>query len=199
MNPGYSDRIAHALAFTAKHGASRAGRGSGGTLLTRPANVAVILARYGADEVTIVAGVLAPLLNETEHSLRQDLMERLTSKFGERVVEVLAQVVEPRFDARGKERSWETVKMEFLAELAGADPRALEVCAANEIFLCGSLVTDARRLGAEYLSGYAPGGAPALLRWFHGVIGAMERHPTGPRAGMLTELRELARRLGETV
>ncbi len=199
MNPGYSDRVAHALAFSAKHGAARSRRGSGGTWLTQPANVAVILARYGADEVTIVAGILASLLNETEPSLRAGLMQKVGSKFGERVVEVLKQVVEPRYDARGKERSWEAAKMDFLAELAGCDPRALEVCAANEIFLCGAMVTDARRLGTEYLSGYAPGGAPALLRWFHGVIDALERHPTGPRAGMLAELRDLTRRLSETV
>ena len=197
MNPGYSDRIAHSLAFAAKYGAARARRGSGGTWLTQPANVAVILARYGADEVTIVAGILASLLNETEPTLRPGIMQKVSVKFGERGVEVLRQVVEPRYDARGKERSWEACKMDFLAELSGADPRALEVCAANEIFTCGAVVTDARRLGTEYLSGYAPGGAPALLRWFHGVIDALERHPTGPRPGMLAELRGLTSRLAE--
>lgn len=197
MNPGYSDRIAHALAFAAKHGAARSRRGSGGTWLTQPANVAVILARYGADEVTIVAGVLTWLINETQPTLRPELMQKVGVKFGERVLEVLRQVVEPRYDSRGKERSWEACKMDFLAELAGADQRALEVCAANEIFLCGAVVTDARRLGPEYLSGYAPGGAPALLRWFQGVVDALERHPIGPRPGMLAELRGLASRLGE--
>lgn len=197
MNPGYSDRIAHALAFAAKHGAARSRRGSGGTWLTQPANVAVILARYGADEVTIVAGVLTWLINETQPTLRPELMQKVGVKFGERVLEVLRQVVEPRYDSRGKERSWEACKMDFLAELAGADQRALEVCAANEIFQCGAVVTDARRLGPEYLSGYAPGGAPALLRWFQGVVDALERHPIGPRPGMLAELRGLASRLGE--
>jgi hypothetical protein len=197
MNPGYSDRIAHALAFATKHGAARARRGSGGTWLTQPANVAVILSRYGADEVTIVAGILTSLVNETEPTLRPDLMVKVSVKFGERVVEVLRQVVEPRYDSRGKERSWEACKMDFLADLTGADQRALEVCAANEIFQCGAVVTDARRLGAEYLSGYAPGGAPALLRWFQGVVDALERHPVGPRPGMLAELRGLASRLSE--
>ncbi len=199
MNHGYSDRIAHALAFTAKHGAARPRRGSGGSWLTQPSNVAVILARYGADEVTIVAGILTSLLNETEPRLRAGLVQKVAGKFGERVVEVLRQTVEPRYDARGKERSWEAAKMEFLADLATADQRALEVCAANEIYQCGAVVTDARRLGTEYLSGYAPGGAPALIRWFQGVVDALERHPTGPRPGMLAELRDLSSRLGETI
>lgn len=200
MNHGYSDRIAHALAFAAKHGATRRRvGGGGGTYLTQPANVAVILARYGADEVTIVAGILTVLLDGTEPSLRPDLMQRVTGKFGERVVEVLRQTVESRFDARGKERSWEAAKMEFLANMAGADARALEVCAASEIYQCGAVVTDARRLGAEYISGYAPGGAPALLRWFQGVVDALERHPVGPRPGMLAELRDLSSRLRDAL
>jgi (p)ppGpp synthase/HD superfamily hydrolase len=199
MNHGYSDRVAHALAFTAKHGAARTRRGSGGSYLTQPANIAVILARYGADEVTIVAGILTSLLNETEPRLRDGLMQKVTGKFGERVSEVLRQTVEPKYDARGKERSWEASKMEFLANVTGADQRALEVCAASEIYQCGAVVTDARRLGTEYLSGYAPGGAPALLRWFQGVIDALERHPTGPRPGMLAELRDLSSRLRDTL
>jgi hypothetical protein len=31
------------------------------------------------------------------------------------------------------------------------------------------------------------------------VIDALERHPTGPRPGMLAELRDLTRRLADTV
>ena len=199
MNHGYSDRVAHALAFTAKHGAARSRRGGGSGYLTQPANVAVILARYGADEVTIVAGILTSLLNETEPRVREELLPRVAAKFGERVSEVLRQTVEAHFDARGKERSWEAAKMEFLANITSADQRALEVCAATEICRCGAVVTDARRLGTEYLSGYAPGGAPALLRWFQGVVDALERHPTGPRPGMLAELRDLSSRLRDTL
>lgn len=199
MNPGYSDRIAHALAYAAKHGAPPPQRGVSPSWPTQPANVAVILARYGADEATIVAGVLCSLLNESSPVRRQELGGRICSKFGERVAEILKQVVEPRYDARGKERSWEACKLDFLAGLALADQRALEVAAAQEIHLCGSLLTDVRRLGAEYLSGYAPGGAPAVVRWFREVVDVLERHPSGPRPGMLAELRGLTRRLADQI
>ena len=59
---GYSDRISHAFAFAAKHLPPRARRGSGALHLTQPANVAVILARYGCDEITIISGILGETL-----------------------------------------------------------------------------------------------------------------------------------------
>ncbi len=199
MTPGYSDRIAHALAFAAKHGPPPAHRGDGSSWMTRPAGVAVVLARYGADEVTIVTGILTPLLNEASPARRHELGAKIAVKFGGPVAEVLRQVVEPRYDGRGKERGWEACKLDFLAGLGQAGRQALEVCTATEIQLCGSVLADVRRLGIEYLSGYAPGGAEAVVRWFQEVVDTMERHPSGPRPGMLAELRDLTGRLARTV
>lgn len=199
MSPGYSDRIAHALAFAAKHGAPPSRRGESPSWPTQPANVAVILARYGAEEATIVAGVLSTLLNEATPVRRRELSGKIREKFGDQVSAILKQAVEPRFDGRGKERSWETYKLDFLAGLALADQRALEVAAAQEIHLCGTLLTDIRRLGAEYLSSYAPGGASGVLRWFQEVVDTLERHPSGPRPGMVSELRALSGQLADRV
>lgn len=195
MNPGYSDRIAHALAFAAKHGARSLARGRTPSWPTQPANVAVILARYGADEPTIVAGILCSLLNDSSPARRRELHGKIQSKFGETVDALLRQAVEPRYDSRGKERNWEAYKLDHLASLALAGERALEVAAAQEIHLCGALITDVRRLGTEYLSGYAPGGGPAVVRWFQEMVDALERHPTGPKPGMTAELRHLSGRL----
>ena len=59
MPPGYSDRINHALAFAAKHHDQEVRKGT--RLLpyfTTPANVAIVLTRYGQDDETVVAGEL---------------------------------------------------------------------------------------------------------------------------------------------
>jgi len=199
MSPGYSDRIAHALAFVAKHGAPPPRRGESPSWPTQPAGVAIILARYGADEPAIVAGILCPLLNGSSPVRRNELSQKILDKFGDQVSAVLRQVVEPRYDARGKPRSWEAYKLDYLAGLTLADQRALEVAAAQEIHECGSLLSDVRRLGAEYLSGYAPGGALAVVRWFLETVDALERHPIGLRPAMLMELRALATRLADQV
>jgi (p)ppGpp synthase/HD superfamily hydrolase len=199
MNPGYSDRIAHALAFAAKHGAPPIRRGESPAWPTQPAGIAIILARYGADEPTIVAGILCSMLNEASPARRHELGQKIQAKFGDQVMAVLRQVVEPRYDARGKERNWEAYKLDYLASLTLADPRALEVATAQEIHQCGTLLTDVRRLGAEYLTGYAPGGGQAVARWFQEMVDALERHPTGPRPGMLVELRALGARLADQI
>jgi (p)ppGpp synthase/HD superfamily hydrolase len=195
MTHGYSDRIAHALSFAAKHGTPRSGPGAGVPYLTHPANVAVILARYACDEATIVAGILAVLLGDTEPPRRALLEAKIAPKFGERTLQVARAATEPRWDARGKERTWEVYKLEFLAQLAEAETRTLEICCASEVHLCGVLLTDVRRLGPEYLSVYAPGGAPTVFRWLRNLIEVLERHPMGPRPAMLAELRDLTGRL----
>ena len=79
---GYSDRISHALAFAAKHLPSRPRRGSGALHLTQPANVAVILARYGCDEITIISGILSHLVNEASYGSRTQLSNKIAEKFG---------------------------------------------------------------------------------------------------------------------
>ena len=55
---GYSDRINHALAFAAKHHDRQVRKGTRLPYITHPANVAIILARYGRDDDTVVAGIL---------------------------------------------------------------------------------------------------------------------------------------------
>lgn len=199
MTYGYSDRIAHALAFSAKYSEAQPERASATVWPTAPANVAVILARHGVDEFGIVAGILRPAVNEAATARQRELLQKVNAKFGERVGRVLEQVLEPKFDNRGKPRSWEASKMELLAALTAAEPCALEVLAANEIYACGALLTDIRRLGPEYVSSYAPGGAPAIRRWFEGVVDVLTRHPVGPRAPILHELRGLSERLADVL
>src|SRR5215469_2625809 len=58
MTTGYSDRINHAFAFAAKHHDTQVRKGTALPYLTRPANVAVILTRYGQAEDTVLAAIL---------------------------------------------------------------------------------------------------------------------------------------------
>ena len=188
---GYSDRISHAFAFAAKHLQPRARRGSGALHLTQPANVAVILARYGCDEITIISGILGHLVNEASYGMRPELVNKIAEKFGAMVSQVIGDVAEPRYDSRGRERTWEVCRMDYLANLSAAGPRALDICAANQIHLCGSTLTDIRRLGVEYLSTFAEAPAEQTLWWYGSVVTALEAVPSGPRTGMLVELKGL--------
>jgi (p)ppGpp synthase/HD superfamily hydrolase len=196
-HPGYSDRVNHALAFAAKYYTPPSRRGSGLTYLTHPANVAVILARYGCHEITVVAGILGYLMDEAGASYREPLERKIGEKFGAEVATVVKDVLEPRYDARGKERTWEATKMDYLANLATAEPRALEICAANQIHLCGSMLADVRRLGIEYLGTYSRASAKQTLWWYQAVARALEGDEALARRGMVGELRNLTAQLEE--
>src|SRR4030095_13039239 len=69
--------------------------------------------------------------------------------------------------------------------------------ANHEIHLCGSARTDIRRLGVEYLSTYAEAPAEQTLWWYGSVITALEAVPSGPRTGMLLELKGLIELLAQ--
>ena len=81
---GYSDRINHAFAFAAKHHDRQVRKGTRLPYLTHPANVAVILTRYGCEEDTVIAGILHDVVEDCvrEGWTREMLEDRIASKFG---------------------------------------------------------------------------------------------------------------------
>src|SRR3954454_2655070 len=79
---GYSDRINHAFAFAAKYHGAVAPAGAGMDYLAHPSNVAVILARYGCDQIKIVAGIKHHVLEASEQDKRLMLERKIAEKFG---------------------------------------------------------------------------------------------------------------------
>lgn len=186
---GYSDRINHAFAFSAKYHGAMAPAGAGMAYLAHPANVAVILARYGCEQITIVAGILHHVLEETAPDNRPVLERKITDKFGPVALAVAKDALEPKFDRRGKERAWQACKQEYLAQLAIAEPRALDICVADEIHACGSTVTALRRLGVEYLRTISRAGSEQTIWWYRSMLEILAGRPDWPQREMLSELR----------
>ena len=50
--------------------------------LAHPANVAIVLARYGCEQVTVVAGILHHVLEEAAPGNRPLLERKIADKFG---------------------------------------------------------------------------------------------------------------------
>lgn len=189
--PGYSDRIAHALAFTAKHAPHRGGSGA----VVQAASTAIILSRYECDEPTIVAGILHLALLDTGGQERVALERKVREKFGPIVMAVIGDVLEPPAPPLAKERAWEACRREQLGRLAIAEPRALDIWAAAEIHHCGTLVADLRRLGVEYFPTISPVNARQALWWYRALAEALSGHEAWPRRAMLDELNLLRREL----
>lgn len=190
---GYSDRVSHALAFSAKYYNARVPKSAGMAYLAQPANVAIILARYGAEEVTVVAGVLHHALEEAaEPRDREELRHKIADKFGPVVLGVVVDALEPRYDGRGGERPWRACKQEFLVHLAEAEPRALDICVADEIQRCGWTTTALRRLGNEYLRTVSRASSEQTLWWYRSMLEVLEGRDEWPRRVMLNELRTMS-------
>ena len=196
---GYSDRIHHALAFADKHHDREVRKGTRLPYFTAPANLAVMLTRYGQDEATVVAGVLRQTV---EDYLRDGysvdaVRERLADKFGEATVDVLLAAVPRRLDDDGIELSHEEQKGDLLARLAAAPDAARWVCAAHEVHEASALLADLRRTSfPESVWQRVSEGREARLRWYQQV--AEQLRAAGFDTPVVAELREAADALAAT-
>jgi hypothetical protein len=186
---GYSDRINHAFAFAAKYYGAAAPAGSGMDYLAHPANVAIILARYGCEQVTIVGGILHHVLEEATLERRPTLERKIADKFGPVALAIARDALEPKYDRRGAERAWQPCKQEYLSQLAIAEPRALDVCVADELHACGSTITGLRRLGVEYLRTLSRADSEQTIWWCRSMLEVLDARADWPRREMLSELR----------
>lgn len=186
---GYSDRINHAFAFAAKYYGAVAPAGSGMDYIAHPANVAVILARHGCDQITIVGGIVHHVLEEAGPNERPVLERKISEKFGPVALAIAKDALEPKFDRRGGERAWQARKQDYLTQLAIAEPRALDICVADEIHSCGSTVTALRRLGVEYLRTFARAGSDQTIWWYRSMLEILATRSDWPQREMMTELR----------
>src|SRR5918995_1302697 len=102
---------------------------------------------------------------------------------------IAKDALEPKYDPRGAERSWQACKQEYLALLAAAEPRALDICVADELHACGSTITALRRLGVEYLRSISRAGSEQTIWWYRSMLEILETRPEWPQREMMSELR----------
>jgi (p)ppGpp synthase/HD superfamily hydrolase len=170
---GYSDVINHALAFAAKHHDRQVRKGTKLPYLTHPANVAIILTRYGRDDGTVVAGILHDVIEDCVRDgySREMLEQRMGDKFGGEVLETVLAVTYRRHDDNGVELSGDDRKADYLERLAQASESAWWVCAADKIHNASSIVADLRRtIDPETVWNRFGGGKSATARWYRQVF-----------------------------
>ncbi len=144
---GYSDRINHAFAFAAKHHDTQVRKGTALPYLTRPANVAVILTRYGQPEDTVLAGILHGVVEGSVRDgfTREELDDWIGAKFGQSVLEIALAVTERRTDDNGVELSPDERKRDVVTRLAIATDASRWVGAADALHSIGTILADLRR------------------------------------------------------
>jgi (p)ppGpp synthase/HD superfamily hydrolase len=193
---GYSDRINHAFAFAAKHHDRQVRRGTRLPYLTHPANVAVILTRYGQDEQTVVSGILHDVVEDCVRDgyTRTTLEQRMGDKFGPDVLDTVLAVTQRQVDEEGIELSSEERKDDYLARLAAASERARWVCAADKIHNGSTILADLKRtLDPDTVWSRFNAGRSGTVRWYRRVHDRLRE--LGFTAPIMDELREVAEEL----
>ncbi len=193
MTRGYSDRINHAFAFAAKHHDRQVRKGTRLPYLTHPANVAVILTRYGQDESTIVAGILHDVIEDcVRDGYTRDMLEqRIGDKFGPEVLDTVLAVTQRQVDEEGIELSSEERKDDYLARLAGASEHARWVCAADKIHNGSTILADLdRTLDPDTVWSRFNVGRTGTVRWYRRVYDRLRE--LGFSAPIMDELHAVA-------
>ncbi len=195
---GYSDAISHAFAFAAKHHDQEVRKGTRLPYLIAAPNVAVILARYGQDDDTLVTAVVLGAVEDfTRDGYTPELLHsRIGDKFGAVVLETALSVVERRLDDDGVELSSEERKADLLARLSRAPPRAHWVVTAVHLHAASTLLADLRRTEfPESVWGRFAAGREGTVAWHRDLI--QHLRDAGFAAPILTEssaaVRELER------
>jgi len=186
---GYSDVINHALAFAAKHHDRQVRKGTKLPYLTHPANVAVILTRYGCNSDTVVAGILHDVIEDCvrEGYSREMLEQRIGDKFGAKVLDTVLAVTYRRHDDDGVELSGDDRKTDYLERLSDASEEARWVCAADKIHNASSILSDLRRtVDAETIWSRFGGGRVGTGRWYRQVYERLRE--VGFNAPIMAEL-----------
>src|SRR3954467_11045604 len=197
---GYSDRINHAFAFAAKHHDRQVRKGTRLPYLTHPANVAVILTRYGQDEHTVVSAILHDVIEDcVRDGFTRDMLEqRIGDKFGPAVLDIVLAVTHRQVDEEGIELSSEERKDDYLARLAAAPDSARGVCAADKIHNGSSIVADLKRtLDPDTVWSRFNAGRLGTVRWYRRVYDRLQE--VGFDAPIMEELQLVAEELERAV
>jgi len=195
---GYSDRINHALAFAAKHHDRQVRKGTRLPYLTHPANVAIILTRYGRDEDIVIAGILHDVIEDCvrENYTRAMLEQRIGDKFGMTVLDTVLAVTHRTVDDGGTDLSSDERKDDYLERLIGASEAARWVCAADKLHNAGTIVADLQRtIDPMTVWGRFNAGRDGTVRWYRRVYERLCE--LGFTAAIMEELRRVVESLEE--
>lgn len=193
---GYSDRINHALAFAAKHHDRQVRKGTRLPYITHPANVAIILARYGQPDDVVIAGILHDVVEDCmrENWTQEMLEERIGEKFGADVLETVLMVSHRKVDDDGNEMDKQERNADYLTRLATASDAARWVCAADKIHNASSILADLRRtVDPESVWGRFNAGKEGTIQWYRTVHDRLQKLSFS--GAILDELRSVAEAL----
>lgn len=119
----HSEKIQKAIEFAINAHKDQKRKGDYKPYIIHPIGVALILAKAGADDVTIAAGLLHDVLEDTATT-----KEELVKEFGEEVVRIIDDVTE-----HDKSHAWKVRKLQAIEHAKEMGRRSLLVKTADKI------------------------------------------------------------------
>ncbi|MDQ6717454.1 MAG: HD domain-containing protein [Gemmatimonadota bacterium] len=164
--------------------------------ITHPANVALILARYGCEDDTIIAGILHDVVEDCEEHSREEHCRAIEAKFGATVLADVLTVTKPDEDSSGHPLQRAEKNAGYLAQVKRGTRRAMWVCAADKIHNANCVLNDLRRTEV-HSTVWNRFSAPRkeFSRWYTDVIEALEE--TRFDEPIMEELRVAAAKLNQ--
>jgi (p)ppGpp synthase/HD superfamily hydrolase len=193
---GYSDAISHAFAFAVKHHDQEVRKGTRLPYLIAAPNVAMILARYGQDDETLVTSIVLGAVEDfSRDGYTPEMMRsRIGDKFGAGVLATAQSMVERRLDDDGVELSPEERKADVLERASALSTRARWVLAAVHLHGVSTLLANLRRTEfPESVWGRFAAGREATIGWYRDLAARLTS--IGFDAPIMAELSAAVREL----
>lgn len=138
-----TDKIAQALALAIEAHDGQKRKGTNIPYIAHPMGVASIALDHGADEEQ----AMAALLHDAVEDGGAEYAERIRTKFGERVADIVAGCTDGVPDASGIKPPWQARKQAYLDHLKTASYDVLLVSSSDKLHNARAIVEDLLNIG----------------------------------------------------
>lgn len=165
-------------------------KGKAVAYITHPLTVGIILARVGASEEVIAAGILHDTI---EDSIAEKKVTKamITERFGDPVAELVESVTEKRRDL-----PWEERKCEALGHISEFCHESILVKSADIISNDSEVVDDYARYGEEVFNRFSASKEKMIEHQLKTIAAIIKRWPENPLVDDLLSLAKELKRIG---
>lgn len=181
----YTHKIKNAIGFALQvHEIDRKQKRKGKDIpyIVHPLGVGLILARAGADEDVIVAGILHDTI-EDSITAKKVTRHMLADIFGDNVADMVASVSESP-----KTLSWDDRKREAIEHIQTYSHSSLLVKSADLLNNTSEIVEDYARYGEPMFARFNESKEKVLLHYIDAIHAVLARWPENPLAGDLLDI-----------
>ena len=176
-----TDKIAQALALAVEAHDGQKRKGTSIPYIAHPMGVASIALDHGADEEQ----AMAALLHDAVEDGGAEYAERIRTKFGDRVADIVAGCTDGVPDASGRKPPWQDRKQAYLDHLQSASDDVLLVSSSDKLHNARAIVEDLLNIGQRVFDRFSASKEQTL--WYYESLAQIFASRKTPIARALTE------------